>query len=134
MSRNTKYVDPAARALMAAIFILSALSKLGAAAATQGYMAAFGLPGVLLWPTVALELGGGVLLLIGLFTRPVAVLLAGFSLVTAFIFHNQVADQIQMVMFLKNLAMTGGLLLLAKDGAPGFSIDALRAGRAPVQA
>ncbi len=124
MSAYTKMTDLTARTLMAAIFILSALGKLGAPGATQGYMAAFGVPGALLWPTVALELGAGLLLLAGLFTRQVALLLAGFSLVTAFVFHNQFADQVQMIMFLKNVAMTGGFLLLAKDGAPGLSADA----------
>ena len=119
---------------MAAIFVLSAFGKLAAPAATAGYMQAFGLPGLLVWPTVAFELGTGLLLLAGLHTRPIALLLAGFSLATACIFHNQLADQIQMIMFLKNLAMTGGYLLLARHGAPGFSLDALRAGRAMVHA
>jgi putative oxidoreductase len=130
----TKFIDPVARALMAAIFILSALGKLGAPAATQGYMAANGLPGALLWPTIAFEFAGGMLLLVGLFTRPVALLLAVFSLVTAFIFHDQFADQIQMVMFLKNAAITGGLLMLARCEVTRFSVDALRAGKAMVHA
>jgi uncharacterized membrane protein YphA (DoxX/SURF4 family) len=86
-----------------------------------------------LWPTAAFELGAGVLLLVGQFTRPVALLLAGFSIVTALIFHSHFADQIQMIMFLKNVAMTGGFLMIAKNGASGFSLDALRTRRAMVQ-
>ena len=134
MFSTSKYIDPVGRALMAAIFVLSGLGKLGGAPMTQSYMAAFGVPGALLWPTAAFELGAGVLLLVGLFTRPVALLLASFSIVTAFIFHSHFADQIQMIMFLKNVAMTGGFLMIAKDGASGFSLDALRARRAMVHA
>lgn len=133
MLRHANYVDPVARASMAAIFILSGLGKLGAPAATKAYMAAMGTPSALFWPTVGFELGTGLLLLVGLFTRPVALLLAGFSLATAFVFHNRFGDQIQMIMFLKNVAMAGGFLLLAKDGASRFSVDALRAGRSMVQ-
>ena len=119
---------------MAAIFILSGRGKLGAPEATQDYMAAMGVPGALLWPTIAFEVSAGALLLVGMFTRPLALLLAGFSLLTGIIFHHGFADQIQMIMFLKNVAMTGGFLLLAKVGAPGFSVDALRAGGAMVRA
>lgn len=125
MLQFTKYADAPARALMAAIFVLSGLGKLGAVAATQGYMAMFGVPPILIWPTIALEIGGGLLLMIGLWTRPVALLLAGFCLVSAAAFHTAFADQTQMIMFLKNVAMAGGLWLLAKDGAPGFSVGAL---------
>jgi putative oxidoreductase len=133
MPSFTRHIDPVARTLMAAIFILSALGKLGAPGPTQGYMAAFGVPGALLWPTMAFELGAGLLLLAGLYIRPVALLLAGFSLGTALVFHNQLGDQIQQIMLLKNLAMTGGYLLLAKHGAPEFSLDALRARRVLLQ-
>jgi putative oxidoreductase len=125
----TRYVDLPARFLMALIFILSGAGKVGAVTAMQGYMAAHGLPGMLLWPTIALEVVGGVFVLIGLWTRPVALVMAGFCLVTAFIFHTKFADPTQMVMFLKNMAMAGGFLLLAKDGAPGLSVDSVMAAR-----
>ncbi len=74
-----------------------------------------------------LEIGAGPALLLGLGARTVAFLLAGFSLVTALVFHRDFADQIQQIMFLKNVAMAGGLLLLAKTGAPGLSLDGVRA-------
>lgn len=119
------YADAPARALMAAIFILSGVGKLGAVTATQGYMTAYGIPSELLVPTIAFEIGAGVLLLIGLGTRIVAVLLAGFSLMTAAIFHSDFSDQIQTIMFLKNLAMTGGFLAIAAHGAAGLSLDRL---------
>ena len=119
----TKYADAPARAFMAAIFILSAVGKIGAFEGTQGYMEAFGLPGFLLVPTILFEVGAGLLLLVGFKTRYVALLLAGFVIVSAAIFHADFGDQIQQIMFLKNVAMVGGFLLLAKVGAPGFSVD-----------
>ena len=67
-------------------------------------MEAMGVPGILLWPTIAFEIGSGLCILLGFQTRLVAVVLAGFSLVTAFIFHHNFADQTQQIMFLKNLA------------------------------
>ncbi len=128
----TKYADAPARAFMAAIFILSAVGKIGAFEGTQGYMEAFGLPGFLLVPTILFEVGAGLLLLVGFKTRYVALLLAGFAIVSAAIFHADFGDQIQQIMFLKNVAMAGGFLLLAKVGAPGFSVDQLLASRKEV--
>jgi len=125
-----KYADLPARAGMSAIFILSGINKIGAFAATQGYMETFGLLGVFLAPTIAFEIGAGTALLLGLGARFVALLLAGFSLVTALVFHNDFGDQIQQIMFLKNVAMAGGLLLMAKTGAPGMSLYGVHAKRA----
>ena len=124
---NTRLQAPAmavARVLMALIFILSGLSKLGAADAVRGYMEAMGVPGALLWPTIAFEIGAGVLVALGYRTRVVALLLAGFCLVTAAIFHHEFADQIQMIMFLKNISMAGGFLLLAAVGSGSVGLDA----------
>jgi putative oxidoreductase len=118
-----KYTDAPARALMAAIFILSGLGKISAFAATQGYMEAFGIPGAMLLPTIIFEIGTGLTLLVGYKTRYVAFLLAGFSLVSAIIFHANFGDPMQQINFLKNLAMTGGFLILAKNGAPMLSVD-----------
>lgn len=124
-----KYADLPARAAMSAIFILSGIGKIGAFTATQGYMEAFGVPGALLIPTIAFEIGAGAALLVGFGTRLAALLLGGFSLVAAVVFHRNFADQNQQIMFLKNIAMAGGFLLLAKTGAPGLSIDALIGGQ-----
>jgi putative oxidoreductase len=79
---------------------------------------------LLLWPTIAFEIGAGVLVALGYRTRVVAFLLAGFCLVTATIFHHQLADQIQLIMFLKNVAMAGGFLLLTCVGPGSVSLDA----------
>ena len=117
--------DAPARAAMSAIFIISGASKIGAFAATQSYMEAFGLPGALLIPTIAFELGAGTALLLGIGVRAAALLLSGFSIVTALVFHRDFSDQIQQIMFLKNVSMAGGLLLLAKSGSPTLSLEAL---------
>lgn len=122
------------RALLAAIFIVSALGKIAAPEATQGYIASFGLPLPLLsyLGAISVELLGGVLLIVGYQTRIVAALLAVFSIVSALIFHHALGDQNQLFHFMKNLSMAGGLLQVAVFGAGAFSLDgriALRAGR-----
>ena len=116
------------RFLLAALFLISGLSKLGAAAATTGYIASAGLPlpGVVYAITLLVEIGGGLLLLIGFQAKPVAVVLALFSVGAAILFHNNFADQNQAIHFVKNLAIAGGLLQVAVAGAGRLSIDARR--------
>ncbi len=113
------------RILVATIFIMSGLSKLGTPAASQGYIAAMGMPLPLLayLGSIAIELGGGLLLLAGYRTRLVAGLLAAFCVVTAFIFHHALGDQNQMIHFLKNFAMAGGLLQFVAYGAGRIALD-----------
>ena len=130
MSNTTSNSNPGVvpfigRILVAAIFILSGLGKIGAPAATQGYIAAMGLPAPLLAyiGAIVMELGGGLLLLAGYRTKVVAAALAVFSIVTAFVFHHALADQNQMIHFLKNLAMAGGLLQFVAYGAGRISLD-----------
>ena len=108
------------------IFILSGVAKISAFAGTQQYMAAAGVPGLLLPLVIALEVGGGLAILAGAFTRPAAIALALFSVVAAVLFHGQLADQIQFIMFTKNIAIAGGFLTLAAYGAGPISVDALR--------
>ena len=111
------------RILLALIFLLAGVGKISDTAGTMHYMEAMGLPGLLFWPTVALEMLGGLAIVAGYRTRLVAFALAGFCVVTALVFHRHFADQTQMIMFLKNLAMAGGFLLLASTGATGFAFD-----------
>jgi len=116
------------RFLLAILFILSGLSKLGAAAATQAYIAKAGLPlPVLAYVgTVAIELGAGLMLLVGYRTRAAALALALFTLAAAAFFHNQFGDRNQFIHFMKNLAICGGLLQVYVFGAGGLSVDGRR--------
>jgi putative oxidoreductase len=123
----TNRVEVPARVLMSLLFFASGVGKISAVAATQAYMQAFGVPGVLLWPAAAWEITAGVFLLIGLGIRPLALLLAGWCLLTAVIFHVEWGDQIQQIMFLKNMTIAGGFLMLAKTGSWGLSVDAMLA-------
>lgn len=112
------------RILLSALFLLSGLGKLGAYAATAGYMASVGVPGALLPLTIITEVLGAIAIIAGWKTRIVSILLAGFTLLTAFIFHSNFGDQIQMIMFMKNLSITGAFLMLAATGAGRYSLDA----------
>ncbi len=111
------------RFLLALLFLLSGLGKLGAYGSTAAYMSATGVPGALLPVVIATEVLGGLAILLGWKTRVVAFLLAGFSLLTAVTFHNKLADQTQMIMFFKNLSIAGGFLLLVANGAGSLSLD-----------
>jgi putative oxidoreductase len=125
-SSNIKLRDTAelsGRILLSSLFVLSGLSKIGAYAATLGYMSAMGVPGALLPVVIATELLGGLAIAFGWKTRTAAFLLAGYSLLTAFVFHKNFADQIQMIMFLKNVSIAGAFLLLTANGAGRISLD-----------
>ena len=114
------------RVLMSAIFVMAGISKLGAYTATQSYMESMGVPGVLLPLVVLLELGGGFAVLLGWQTRISASLLAGFCIISALIFHANVGDQMQSILFMKNVAMAGGFLFVVAGGAGAWSLDARR--------
>ncbi|MBQ4856421.1 DoxX family protein [Rhodanobacter sp. B2A1Ga4] len=107
------------------IFIISGWGKIAAYAGTQQYMASAGLPGSLLPLVIALELGGGLAILTGAFTRWIALALAVFSLATAALFHAHLGDAAQAINFWKNVAMAGGFLMLAANGAGTLSLDHL---------
>lgn len=113
----------AGRILLALIFIIAGAGKIGDPAGTAGYMQSMGVPAILLWPTIALEVLGGIAIIVGFQTRLVAYLLAAFCIVAAAIFHSNFADQMQQIMFLKDIAIAGGFLLLASSGATAYSID-----------
>ena len=121
-----RYVNLAGRILLASIFLIAGLNKIGGYAGTQGYMESVGVPGGLLPLVILLEVGGALALIIGWQTRIAAWALAGFTLLAAILFHNDFGNQIQMIMFLKNLSIAGGLLIVAANGAGAFSLDARR--------
>ena len=119
----SKYNSLIARILLAHIFVMAGLSKITAYAGTQGYMESVGVPGMLLPLVILAELGGGLAIVLGWQTRWAAYALAGFSVVSAVLFHSNLADQMQMILFMKNFAMAGGLLLLAEHGAGAYSLE-----------
>jgi putative oxidoreductase len=94
-------------------------------------MASAGVPGFLLPLVILVEVGGGLFILAGAFTRATAVLLALFTLAAGFLFHANLADQNQFIHLLKNVAIAGGFLTLAANGPGPISIDALRRKRSP---
>ncbi len=105
------------------IFVLSGCNKISAIERMQAYMEASGLPGILIYPTILFEVAAGLAIIAGFQTRLVALALAGFTLLSALIFHNQLGDQMQFGMFMKNVAMAGGFLFLVRFGAGELSID-----------
>jgi putative oxidoreductase len=116
------------RVLIAAIFILSGASKLADPAGTIGYIASAGLPlpQLAFAGAAAVELLGGLALVVGYRTRLVALALAIFSILAALSFHSALADQNQFIHFFKNIAMAGGLLQVVAFGGGRISLDARR--------
>jgi putative oxidoreductase len=130
MFKTSHYFALAGRALIALPFLISGIAKIAAPAATLAYIASAGLPLPLASYAiaVAVEVGGSLLLLFGVNTRLVALAMAVFTLATAAAFHTNFADQNQMIHFLKNLMITGGLLHVAAFGSGRFSVDARTTG------
>jgi putative oxidoreductase len=121
------------RILLALLFLPAGLSKIGGFAGTAGYIASKGLPlpEVAAAIAIAIEIGGALALLAGFGTRLAALVLAVFTLVATFVFHNYWAmpadaQMMQQLMFFKNIAVVGGLLVLAAWGAGAWSVDARR--------
>ncbi|HEX6703803.1 MAG TPA: DoxX family protein [Albitalea sp.] len=115
------------RVLLSLMFLMSGLGKISGYAATAGYMASLGVPGALLPLVIVTEVAGAIAIIAGWNTRIAALLLAGFTLLAGLIFHNNFGDQIQMIMFLKNLSIAGAFLMLAANGPGRYSLDARRA-------
>jgi putative oxidoreductase len=131
MSKSADTIAFIGRCLMAALFLLSGFGRIAGPAASIAWIASTGLP----MPTIAyvvsviIELGGGLLLILGWQIRPLAVVLSVYAIATAFIFHRNLADQNQLFHFLKNIAVMGGLFQLMAFGAGNFGLDARRARR-----
>ena len=127
-SSVTSLVPAAGRAMISVLFLLSGVGKVAAPAATIGYIKSVGLP----LPSVAfalsalVEILGGLALLLGFRTRLVASVLFAFTLATAAVFHNNLADQNQLIHFFKNIAIAGGLLNVVALGAGALSVDQRR--------
>jgi putative oxidoreductase len=123
MNKLQVFSAPAGRSFLALIFIMSGLSKIGGYAGTQGYMEAMGVPGALLPLVIALEVLGGIAIIVGYRARLVALALAGFSILSAALFHGDFSDQTQMMMFMKNIAIAGGFLMIVAHGAGAYALD-----------
>ena len=122
------YAAAFGRLMIATLFLLTGLGKIAAPAVTQAYIASTGLPlpiaGYLI--AVVVEVAGGLLLAVGYRRTFVATGMAVFTLATAVFFHNNFADQNQMIHFFKNIAIAGGLFQVATFGAGSISIDGRR--------
>ena len=107
MEKTATFAAPVSRVLISLIFIMFGLNKLFNYGATAGWMEAMGVPSFLLPFVIILEVFGGIAIIIGWQTRWIALGLAGFSILSALIFHNNFADQNEMASFMKNIAIAG---------------------------
>jgi len=114
---------PIGRFLLALMFVVAGINKISGYSGMQGYMESMGVPGALLPLVIALEVLGGLALMLGWHTRITAFLLAGFTVMATLIFHSDLGDQTQMLFFMKNLSVVGGLLLVVSSGAGPYSMD-----------
>ena len=118
-----KILDLVGRIFISGIFLLSGFNKIGNYDGTVGWMESFGLPGFLLIPAIVLEILAPILIIIGYQTRIAAGALSLFCIATAVIFHNDFSDQMQIIAFMKNIALAGGFLFLVANGAKGYCLD-----------
>ena len=123
MYYSAPYFITIGRMLMAIMFLQAGISKTFGYAGAQGYMEAAGVPGVLLPLVILTEAGGGLCVLLGLFTRWWAIALAGFCVLAALFFHWHPEDQMQMINFMKNITIAGGFLVLAGAGPGALALD-----------
>ena len=116
-------IDFIGRLLISALFLISAYNKIFSIDGTMGWMEGFGVSSFLLYPTIVLEIILPLFIIIGYQARLSAGLLAIFCLATAFIFHNDFTNQMEMISFLKNIGLAGGFLFIVANGTRNFSID-----------
>ena len=114
---------PLGRLMISLIFIISGFGKISNFSGTQAYMESVGVPGILLPLVIVLEILGGLAIVVGWQTRLVAFLLAGFTLLSALLFHFDLGDQGQFIQFMKNVGLAGGFLILIAHGAGAWSLD-----------
>jgi len=116
-------IDFIARLLISALFLISAYNKIFSIDGTMSWMEGFGIPGLLLYPTIALEIILPLFIIIGYQARIAAGLLAIFCIATAFIFHYDFVDQMQTIAFLKNLGLAGGFLFIVANSTKDWAVD-----------
>ncbi len=111
------------RILISLIFLMAGINKITGYEGTAAYMQAMGVPSMLLPLVILTEIGGAIAIIIGFKTRFVAFLLAGFSVLSALLFHFDFSDQMQSIMFMKNIAIAGGFLFLVANGPGQWALD-----------
>jgi len=116
-------IDFIGRLLISALFLLSAYNKIFSIDGTMSWMDGYGIPGFLLYPTIALEIILPLFIIIGYNAKLSAGLLAIFCVTTAFIFHYDFADQMQTIAFFKNIGLAGGFLFIVANGTGDWSVD-----------
>ena len=116
-------IDFIGRIFISALFLLSAYNKILSIDGTIGWIEGFGIPGFLLFPTIALEIILPLFIIVGYNARLSAGLLAVFCVTTAFIFHYDLANQMQTIALLKNFGLAGGFLFIVANGTKDWSID-----------
>lgn len=123
---STSVILLIARILLSVMFIMAGLQKFGAIDGTAGYITSVGLPAgtLLAWLAAIFETLAGIALLVGFQTGLSALALAAFCVFTGFVFHYAPADQMQMILFMKNITIAGGLLALFVTGPGSLSVDA----------
>ena len=125
MSPTKKFAAPIGRLFIALIFVMSGLNKIGSYSNVAGWMESMGVPGALLLLPIVIvfEVLGGLAIIIGWQTRYMALLLSGFCILSALIFHSNFANQNEMMHFMKNLALSGGFLVLVAHGGGNYALD-----------
>lgn len=116
-------IDLLGRLLISAIFLISAYNKIFSIDGTMGWMEGFGIPGFLIYTTILLEIILPLFVIVGYKAKISSAVLAIFCLATAFIFHFDFLDQIQTILFLKNIGLAGGFLFIVANGTKDWSID-----------
>ena len=119
----TNFLDLISRIFISSIFLLSGINKIFNYDATSGWMSGFGIPGVLLAPVIFLEIFFPILIIIGYKSKLSATVLALFSILTAFIFHSDFSNQMQVIAFFKNIGLAGGLLFLIINGTKDWALE-----------
>ena len=116
-------LDLLGRIFISALFLISAFNKVFNLESSMGWMESFGVPGLLIFPAIAVELILPVLIIVGYQARVAAGILAIFCLATAFLFHFDFSNQSQLISFLKNIGLAGGFIFIVANGTKDWAVD-----------
>tara|TARA_B100000579_G_scaffold376427_1_gene341898 strand:+ start:209 stop:586 length:378 start_codon:yes stop_codon:yes gene_type:complete len=119
----TNILDLIGRVFISLVFLLSGFNKIENYQGTLGWMESLGVPGIFLIPAIILEIVGPILIIVGYKVKISAAILSLFCISTAAIFHTDFSNQMQLISFMKNIALAGGFLFLVVNGAKDFSLD-----------